>query len=123
MKFRVEYRNGYFVGETFGEAVAERFGDLLDAMLAHPEWRPGMSWVHDHSQLSADPLTVEGIRAIAQICSDRKDQLGGGRCAIVVSEDLEFGLARMWSVYVDGSWNVEASVFRNVAEALEWLAV
>ncbi|MCK9995721.1 MAG: hypothetical protein KAH56_05525 [Candidatus Krumholzibacteria bacterium] len=121
MEFRIEYKDGYFVGTTFGEAVTAQFEDLLGAMLVHAEWNPGMSWMYDHTELLADPLTADDIRTIAQMCSDRRELLGMGRCAIVAGRDLEFGLGRMLSMYVDGRWDVDVSVFRTVAEGLEWL--
>lgn len=121
MEFHVEYKDGYFVGKTCGEAVAAQFGDLLDLMLHDDRWSPGMSWMHDHSELNADPLTVSDIRHIAKLCAERRTQIGSGRCAIVVRADLEYGLARMWSAYVDGSWDVATSVFRTSEQGRAWL--
>ena len=123
MEFQVEYHGGFFIGTTSGDAVDEQFGDLLDAMLTHDKWKPGTPWLHDHSDLNAGPLTVDGIQKIAQLCADRRTTIGGGRCAIVVARDLEFGLARMWGVYVENKWDAVAAVFRSREEAIAWLDV
>ena len=42
------------------------------------------------------------------------------RMAFVASEDLEFGLLRMWEIFREGE-GVQTSVFRDREAALEWL--
>jgi len=121
VEFRVEYRDGFFIGTTSGDAVADQFGNLLDAMLTHDKWQPGTSWLHDHSDLNSGPLTVDGIHRIAHLCSERRTAIGRGKCAILVARDLEYGLARMWAVYVENKWDAVAAVFRSREEAIAWL--
>ena len=38
-----------------------------------------------------------------------------------VSGDLEYGLNRMWHVFIEGDWEVESNVFRSREEAMPWL--
>jgi len=40
--------------------------------------------------------------------------------AIVASRDLEYGISRMYQVYVDGL-PVEVKVFRNIEPARNWV--
>jgi len=121
--YSIEYSNGVFIGITSGDAEVERFGDLLDAMLTHDEWQPGMPWLHDHTNLNSGPLTVNDVQRIAQLCAERSTQLGRGKCAIIGARDLEFGLIRMWSIYVERQWDVVTKVFRSREEAMAWLDV
>lgn len=122
MDYRIELGDGFLVCTTSGTAAVVDFRRMLDELLAHPEWTPGTSMLHDHSVLDAGPLTVSEIKRIAELCAERSDKIGSGKCAIVVGRDLEFGLARMWAVYVEGRWDAEASVFRSKDEAQDWLS-
>ena len=59
------------------------------------------------------------IRFVAQALASYSERIGG-RCAIVATEDIHFGLSRMGSVYSE-SVGVETEVFRTEEEALVWL--
>jgi len=59
------------------------------------------------------------IRLVAHALAPYSERIGG-RCAIVATEDIHFGLSRMGSVYSE-SVGVETEVFRTEEEALIWL--
>ena len=59
------------------------------------------------------------IRYVAEFLKPYAERIGR-RCAVVASEDVHFGLARMGSVFAEGV-GVEAQVFRTMDEAVEWL--
>ncbi len=122
MDFRVQYNGEFFVCSTSGDATADAFEEFLDALLAHADWKPGSHSLIDHSKLNSGPLTVDEIQRIAQFCSDRRDLVGSGKCAIVVERNLEYGLARMWGEFVHGRWDAVAEVFRSQEEAKIWLS-
>jgi hypothetical protein len=61
------------------------------------------------------------IRYIAEFLGPYAKRING-RCAVVASEDLHFGLGRMGSAYSEGV-GVEAQIFRNTGAAREWLGV
>ncbi len=121
MQFTVEYHDGIFICTTSGEAEADQFGELIDIMLTHNEWKTDTPWIHDHSSLNAKPLATEDIRLIAQFCKDRRTEIGKGKCAIVVPKNLEFGLARMWEAFIGDDWYSDSDVFRSKKEALAWI--
>jgi hypothetical protein len=61
------------------------------------------------------------IRLVAQALAPYSERIGG-RCAVVATEDIHFGLSRMGSVYSE-SVGVETEVFRTEDDALAWLGV
>lgn len=61
------------------------------------------------------------IRHVAQALAPYAERIGG-RCAIVATEDIHFGMSRMGSVYSE-SVGVETEVFRTEEDALAWLGV
>lgn len=121
IEYELHYRDSFFEIETHGEAEAWKFGEFLARMLSDERWKPGRSFLTNHTDLDAGSLTVKGIREIATYCIESRERFGHGRCAVVVGRDLEFGLARMWGVFVDDEWDVAAAVFRSREEAVAWL--
>jgi len=45
------------------------------------------------------------------------------KCAILVARDLEYGMVRMWGVFVEGKWDVTVNLFKSRDEAIVWLTV
>ena len=100
MDFKVEYIDGVFICTSSGRAEAGDAAKVIDAMLSHPEWKPGTPRCYDISNLDTGLLTVTEIRRIADLAARRKAELGEGKIAMVASRDLEYGLARMLSVFM-----------------------
>ena len=61
----------------------------------------------------------EQIREVAEFLAPYVERIAG-RCAVVVSRDSQFGMARMGAVYSE-QVGVEANVFRSEDEAVAWL--
>ena len=122
MEFKTEFAGHYFLITTTGEATVEDFDRLINEMLGRAEWKIGMSWITDHSDLDTGPLTVSDVKMIADLCAQNRERFGAGKIAVVLRRDLEFGLARMWAVFVEGRWDVEAGVFRSLDDAIDWLS-
>lgn len=121
MEYEVHQRDGFVEVVTRGDGDVAVFQRYLDEVLALKEWRPGTPSLNDHSGLNAGPLTVNEIKAIAGMVIAARDKLGPKRLAVVAARDLEYGLARMWEVFVEGNWDGTARVFRSREEAVRWL--
>jgi hypothetical protein len=65
--------------------------------------------------------SVAEIRGAAEYIGAYAPRVGG-RVAVLVGSDVQFGLARMGSVFSEGV-GVEAEVFRDEIRALAWLGV
>ena len=121
MKYEVHYHDGFFEIKTYGDAEPVRFRELLDLLLAHEKWKPDTAILVNHSELNAGPLTVGDIYYIAGSFVRSRVQLGQARMAILVARDLEYGMARMRTGFVEGKWDVIENVFRSRDEAISWL--
>lgn len=80
-----------------------------------------MPYLFDHSDLDSGPLTVNDVRSIADACLDFREQFGFSRLALLLRRDLEFGLARMWGVFMEGRWDATVGIFRSRDDAVAWL--
>lgn len=62
--------------------------------------------------------TPDQIRIVAEALMPFADRIAR-RCAVVVCRDVQFGMARMGSVYSEGV-GVQTAVFRTTEEAEAW---
>lgn len=120
MEFQLEFCKNYFLVKATGHAEIEVFVVMLKALFQHKDWRPGMSYIVDYTNLDARKITTDDVRLIAQKTKNLRDEAGVMRSSIVAPQDLQFGLVRMWSVYIDNNDEKETSVFRTLQEAIDW---
>jgi hypothetical protein len=121
MKYELNYREGFFEVKTYGDAEPRGIKEFLDAMLAHEKWKPGTRFLVDHSELNFGPLTVNEVRDIADVCVRPRAELGQARSASVTPRNEQYGLVRMWEVFVEGRWDVIHQAFRSRDEGVSWL--
>ena len=121
MKYELNYREGFFEVKAYVDAEPGGIKEFLGSILAHEKWKPGTSFLIDHSELSFGHLTVNEVRAIADVGVRLRAELGQARCATLAPRDEQYGLVRMWEVFIDGRWDVIHHVFRSRDEAVSWL--
>ena len=121
MDFTLRYSGGLIEIKISGAANPMMYSDALDALFIQDKWKPGTPILLDETEMDASLLTVNDVRTIAEICIRRSTEFGPARCAIFVSRDLEYGMNRMWMVFVEGKWEVVVDLFRSRDEAIAWL--
>ena len=121
MDFTVEYVDGIFICAASGKAGEGDAAKVMEAMLSHPEWKPGTPRCYDISNLDAGSITVNELRRITGFAATHKAELGGGKIAMVASRNLEYGFSRMLSVFVSQFGTTDLEVFRTREEAIAWL--
>jgi hypothetical protein len=121
MKYALTVHGHLFEVVTSGNAEAATFRTCLEEVFRHERWRRGMPYLFDHSDLDSGPLTVNDVRGIADACLDFREEFGSSRLALLLRRDLEFGLARMWGVFMEGRWDATVGIFRSRDDAVKWL--
>lgn len=121
MDFSIERKNDFWQVVTSGQAVVETWKAIHASLFSHPEYQPGMNILMDHRQLETHQLTTANIQAIAQISRSRKASFGSGKLAICVSEEVDYGLVRMWQSYSDDELEIQVKIFRDCKSAEQWL--
>jgi hypothetical protein len=94
--------------------------DLLghqERLLKDPEFDPTFSQLSDFTQITKVDLTPEDVRFAA-----RKNIFSPhSRRAMLVKDDLQYGLARMFEIHRELAGEKGIRVFRNIDEALDWV--
>lgn len=121
MEYEIHWRDGFFEIRTRGVAEVSAFCQYLEELLLHPEWQPNTPLLVDYRDLDSAELGPSEILTIAQHSKRHAKQVGRNKLSILVSDDLTFGLARMWKAYADNTREVNVRYFRERDEAVEWL--
>ena len=104
-----------------GRVTNKEFIETFKATLQHPDFQPGMGGFCDLRNGELGHLTGDDLYNLAYSLLQQNEERGPThKLALVVADDLNYGLARMYSAYTENS-PVEVRVFRDTAEAISWL--
>ncbi len=123
MKFNLQYLDDVFEIKAVGVGDVKGISSFLKAVLDHEKWEPGGKFLVDFTELDLGELTVNEVRDIARVCGQFSALFGRAKCAIIATRDLEFGMVRMWEVFVEDRWEVNEELFHSGDEAIAWLIV
>ena len=91
----------------------------MDRLSKDPDFAPDFSLLVDFREITGVEFGPEEVRQFAQ----RNIYLPNSRRAIVVKDDLQFGLARMFEIHRELNGEKGIRVFRNYDEALDLILV
>jgi len=112
-----------FVVKTDGAGDVGGIVAFLQDIVEHPEWRAGMSILLDHRKLNIHEITQSGVGIVSRFFQSISRQLGDGKLALVMSRDVDFGIARAWQTITADNAEMDIFVFRDFDRAVTWLGV
>jgi len=123
MKCEINYENSLSVLKIVatGKASVEGYNDLVEQMMKHSKWNPGMKTLIDQRSLVTDHLSTESITAISNLIKALREKLGNGSCALVMSEPVGINMAKMWKLITQADVHFKISVCNSVDQAVDWL--
>jgi hypothetical protein len=98
-----------------GQELAQAFADAVESVVLKGPLPVLFDNRHSQERASASEIR-DRARRISAV-----SELFGPRIAVVVSDALHYGLARMGSGYADAAGGPHVEVFETPAEALGWL--
>lgn len=90
----------------------------LDVLGTDPQFDPAMGVVVDFTRVTTAPVSAE-IEQYMAFLGGQGDRRNVKR-AILVSNDLQYGMARMAAAYGE-HYSLRVQVYRDLDEALAWL--
>ena len=121
MKHHIQIQEEFALIHVSGTAGPSGFSSTAVTLLAIPEWKTNMNILIDYSDLNLSHVTTKDVDILAQSLAPHKEQLGSGFCAIVNTKPLDFGLGRIWQVFMEEYTNLRVAVFYDIDEAKNWL--
>jgi hypothetical protein len=87
-----------------------------------PDYDGSLNSLWDLSQAEGiSDLSIEEIRAVVLLVGSKWRTNLRVKSALVVSRELDFGMARMYEIQLGAETANDIRVFKNVAEAEEWV--
>ena len=125
MHFEVHTCQGVVVVETSGVAAVDGFQRFMQAVIDHPDWERGVPILLDHSRLDLRSLSHSDLRDIGADGVALSPTLRGSKVAVVLPDDLSYGLGRVWQtqffLLAGSDRSRVVQIFRSRDEALDWL--
>ncbi len=90
------------------------------SLMNDPQFEPGMRELSDVREIKELHVTSSGVWSMASIDKEHAEKLQSFKLAIIASEDIVFGMARMYQSLTQPSLP-QVNVFRNEEEAMKWL--
>jgi hypothetical protein len=89
----------------------------MDRISKDPDFDPNFSQLMDFRQITGVEFGPEDVRQFAA----RNIFSPHARRAMLVKDDLQFGLARMFEIHRELNGETGINVFRNYEEAVDWI--
>ena len=107
--------------ETWTLTSAERFTLAeIGEVIEKTDWNGARRFLWDLRELVEGPDSTSELRNAAAWVKRSQETWGGTRVAILVSRDVDFGIARMYQAFAE-QIDVEYQIFRDRDEAQAWL--
>ena len=116
---RIDDAAGWARVEMAGSITDADQLEVIDRLLAHPDYQVGFDILLDYRQVAA-PGSTWLARAGAEQMRKHEAQLRGVRMAMIVDGEAKFGMARMFATLSESA-SINVRVFRDAADATEWL--
>jgi len=122
MSYRIDLEAGLILLKGTGLLTDDEMVQCIAELRRDPELEPGMHTLSDMREIEVG-FTAEGVSRMLDTMKISSERRSAARAAIVVSSDVAFGMARMVEGRADGQLEPHFRVFRDIAEAREWLGL
>jgi hypothetical protein len=104
---------------TTGESSFAQWRDAVLSALSDPAYRKGFNFLSDRRDQTGVP-DADFARAAAALLREHSAAVDGCRWAAVTGRDALYGMARMFSIFAEGTC-IQAAAFRDYEDARRWL--
>lgn len=118
ISFSIDRTRNLTIFNLTGEVT---FSELIDTIDTYGKSDPTLYEIYDAREIDGDRLTTAKIQKIAAYLKSHADRrVLGSKTAVVVSNDIDFGLSRMISSLTDQEVPYKVEVFRTMDMAHQW---
>lgn len=121
VEFSIDKSGDLLMRTIKGEVGVDEIMASLDDSVNHRDYRPGMKSLIDMREYVPQSTSAD-VRQIAEYLLGRAEVLKGMEAAVVVSQAVAYGMARMLQAFADHP-DFNIAVFYDLDEAKQWLGV
>jgi hypothetical protein len=104
-----------------GELTFDELRATLQALYSSPDFRPEQHVLWDLREAVLTRFSLAEVRDIADLVAEHRGTADPARAALVVSRDVDYGMARMFEQVLAGGSETNVRVFRDLQEAMAWI--
>ena len=116
--YKIDKERRLVLSSAAGVFTKEDVLGHMERLSKDPDFDPDFSQLIDFRQVTAFEIGPEDVRQLAE----RNLFSAHSRRALLVKDDLQFGLARMFEIHRELQGETGIRVFRSLDEALGWIA-
>ena len=123
MDFTVTYFEdlNVIVSRAQGALTVPDISSLIDEAIPLLIEHSTANFIGDYTEGSAEGLTSDHIWQISVDCNRLSDYLTGKKLAVVLKDDVDYGLGRMWQSFTEAKVPYEIQLFRTLNDAKKWV--
>jgi hypothetical protein len=123
MSYRIDTVQKAVFLEGSGVLTDEEMIDCVRHLRGDAQLETGMPTLSDMRAVQRLAISRRGIDEMIAVMAATDANRGAAKAAIVASEDLQFGMARMLQMKADEKVHPEFRVFREMAAAKAWIGL
>ncbi len=104
-----------------GEISYDEIMNALKGCCKDSDRKPSMNVLWDLTNANIVNITAEQVHQIATLVGNKCEYCLKSKAALVTIGEYEFGMARMYEIYLEHKILAEVQVFRELESALDWL--
>lgn len=118
--YSIDNKRGVVLTTASGVLTDDELLNHKRQVTSDPNFKPGLVELSDIREITELTVTTEGIRGFVRQDAADAERLEDFKLAIVASEDVVFGMGRMYQTMTGGNFS-NVRIFRHMDEAKEWL--
>lgn len=121
MRYQIDVENSVVLIQGEGQVSDEEMIDCVANLRGDPNLTPTMPTFADVRGIESK-ITRQGVQRLVDVLARTAKRRGPSKAAVLVSDPLSFGMARMLSALADEE-QPETRVFEDEDAAHDWLAM
>ena len=123
MEYSVKYDDSInaVISNAVGPLKVPAISSLIDDSIPLLLENPTANFIGDYTEGSAEGLSTDHIWQISVDCGRLSEYLSGKKLAVVLKDDVDYGLGRMWQSFTEAKVPYEIQLFRTREDAVEWV--
>ena len=106
---------------TAGVFSAADHRKMVEDIVSHDFWQPGMNTLFDHTKLTFGKTDIPIMREAGENHVNSDPRIGDGKAAILVKSIADYGRSRQFQLLTDGRISAKLHIFMDENDAIKWL--
>jgi len=117
----IDKKAGLRKHKVTGDLTVESLLAELGKIYSGPDFQTDMDVLWDLRDAKFQSVSSAEVQRVSDFVAAHWGTGGKSRAALVVSRDFEFGMTRMYEIFLESRSSVRVRVFRDLDKALKWI--